>query len=90
MEQMGGAMLADSLGEVQMRVREQLLQGASQIKVMGGGGVYGSGTDQQSSVPLGRRAASANVRPQRAAGVAGSPVRCAGPSARGPARRRPP
>ncbi|MCV3735609.1 amidohydrolase family protein (plasmid) [Rhizobium sp. TRM96647] len=39
MEQVGGAMLADSLGEVQMRVREQLLQGASQIKVMGGGGV---------------------------------------------------
>ncbi|MDI7861457.1 amidohydrolase family protein [Rhizobiaceae bacterium n13] len=38
-EQAGGAMLADSIGEVQLRVREQLLQGASQIKVMGGGGV---------------------------------------------------
>ncbi|MDR6759058.1 imidazolonepropionase-like amidohydrolase [Mycoplana sp. BE70] len=39
MEQAGGAMIADSVGEVQMRVREQLLQGASQIKVVGGGGV---------------------------------------------------
>src|SRR5690606_25561319 len=38
-EALGGAMLADDLGEVQMRVREQLLQGASQIKIMGGGGV---------------------------------------------------
>lgn len=39
MELAGGAMLADSVGEIQLRVREQLLQGASQIKVMGGGGV---------------------------------------------------
>lgn len=38
-EQAGGSMIADSLGEVQLRVREQLLQGASQIKLMGGGGV---------------------------------------------------
>lgn len=38
-ERIGGAMIADSAGEVQMRVREQLLQGASQIKIVGGGGV---------------------------------------------------
>jgi imidazolonepropionase-like amidohydrolase len=38
-ERSGGAMIADSLGEVQLRVREQLLQGASQIKMVGGGGV---------------------------------------------------
>lgn len=38
-ERLGGAMIADSDGEVKMRVREQLLQGASQIKVVGGGGV---------------------------------------------------
>lgn len=39
MEQAGASMIADGVGEVQMRVREQLLQGASQIKVVGGGGV---------------------------------------------------
>lgn len=38
-ERIGGAMIADSAGEVKMRVREQLLQGASQIKIVGGGGV---------------------------------------------------
>jgi imidazolonepropionase-like amidohydrolase len=38
-ERMGGAMLADSAGEVKLRVREQLLQGASQIKLVAGGGV---------------------------------------------------
>lgn len=38
-ESSGAAMIADSLGEVQLRVREQLLQGASQIKMVGGGGV---------------------------------------------------
>lgn len=38
-EQSGAAMIADSVGEVRMRVREQLLQGASQIKIVGGGGV---------------------------------------------------
>ena len=38
-EEIGGAMIADSLGEVQLRAREQLLQGASQIKIVGGGGV---------------------------------------------------
>jgi len=39
MERMGAANIADSADEVRMRVREQLLQGASQIKLMGGGGV---------------------------------------------------
>jgi len=38
-EQSGGAMIADSADEVRLRVREQLLQGASQIKLVGGGGV---------------------------------------------------
>lgn len=39
MEQIGGAMVADSPDEVRMRVREQLMQGASQIKLTAGGGV---------------------------------------------------
>lgn len=38
-EKIGGAMIADSIGEVQMRTREQLMQGASQLKIVGGGGV---------------------------------------------------
>jgi imidazolonepropionase-like amidohydrolase len=39
MEQIGGSMIADSPDEVRLRVREQLMQGASQIKLMAGGGV---------------------------------------------------
>lgn len=35
----GSAYIADSADEVRLRVREQLLQGASQIKLVGGGGV---------------------------------------------------
>lgn len=38
-ELFGGAAIVDSVGDLQMRIREQLLQGASQIKLMGGGGV---------------------------------------------------
>lgn len=38
-ETIGGGAIADSAAEVQLRAREQLLQGASQIKVVGGGGV---------------------------------------------------
>jgi imidazolonepropionase-like amidohydrolase len=38
-EQLGAAMIADSPDEVRARVREQLLQGASQIKLTAGGGV---------------------------------------------------
>ena len=38
-EQVGGAMIADSPDEVRMRVREQLMLGASQIKLTAGGGV---------------------------------------------------
>jgi imidazolonepropionase-like amidohydrolase len=38
-EMFGGAMIVDSVGELKLRVREQLLQGASQIKLVGGGGV---------------------------------------------------
>jgi imidazolonepropionase-like amidohydrolase len=38
-EQIGGAMIADSPDEVRVRVREQLLQGASQVKLTAGGGV---------------------------------------------------
>src|SRR5262249_43838371 len=37
--QVGAAMIADSPDEVRVRVREQLLQGASQIKLTAGGGV---------------------------------------------------
>jgi imidazolonepropionase-like amidohydrolase len=39
LEQKGAANIADSSDEVRLRVREQLLQGASQIKLVGGGGV---------------------------------------------------
>ena len=38
-EQIGAAMVADSPDEVRVRVREQLMQGASQIKLTAGGGV---------------------------------------------------
>ena len=38
-EQTGAAMIADTPDEVRVRVREQLLQGASQIKLTAGGGV---------------------------------------------------
>lgn len=39
MEQIGGALVADSPDEVRARVREQLMQGASQVKLTAGGGV---------------------------------------------------
>jgi imidazolonepropionase-like amidohydrolase len=39
MEQVGGSIVADSPDEVRVRVREQLMQGASQIKLTAGGGV---------------------------------------------------
>ncbi|HEX3502682.1 MAG TPA: amidohydrolase family protein [Xanthobacteraceae bacterium] len=39
LERTGGANIADSADEVRLRVREQLLEGASQIKLVGGGGV---------------------------------------------------
>jgi imidazolonepropionase-like amidohydrolase len=38
-EQLGGSMIADSPDEVRLRVREQLMQGASQVKLTAGGGV---------------------------------------------------
>jgi imidazolonepropionase-like amidohydrolase len=38
-EQIGGMAIADSPDEVRVRVREQLMQGASQIKLVAGGGV---------------------------------------------------
>lgn len=38
-EQLGAAMIADSPDEVRVRVREQLMLGATQIKLTGGGGV---------------------------------------------------
>lgn len=38
-EQLGGAMIADSPDEVRKRAREQLMRGASQIKLTAGGGV---------------------------------------------------
>ncbi|MEW6450463.1 MAG: amidohydrolase family protein [Pseudomonadota bacterium] len=39
MEKVGGSVVVDSPDEVRMRAREQLMQGASQIKVTAGGGV---------------------------------------------------
>ena len=39
MEQLGGSLIADSPDEVRTRVREQFLQGASQVKLTAGGGV---------------------------------------------------
>lgn len=39
MEEISGSMVADSPDEVRLRVREQLMQGASQIKLTAGGGV---------------------------------------------------
>jgi imidazolonepropionase-like amidohydrolase len=39
MEQLGGSVVADSPDEVRVRVREQLMQGASQVKLTAGGGV---------------------------------------------------
>jgi imidazolonepropionase-like amidohydrolase len=39
MEQLGGSMVADSPDEVRVRVREQLMLGATQIKLTAGGGV---------------------------------------------------
>jgi imidazolonepropionase-like amidohydrolase len=39
MEQIGGSMIADSPDEVRVRVREQLMLGATQIKLTAGGGV---------------------------------------------------
>ena len=39
MEQIGGSVIADSPDEVRLRVREQLMLGATQIKLTGGGGV---------------------------------------------------
>lgn len=38
-EQLGGSIVADSADEVRKRAREQLMQGASQIKLTAGGGV---------------------------------------------------
>ncbi|WP_439499172.1 amidohydrolase family protein [Bosea sp. (in: a-proteobacteria)] len=39
MEQVGGGIVADSPDEVRVRAREQLMQGASQVKLTAGGGV---------------------------------------------------
>jgi imidazolonepropionase-like amidohydrolase len=39
MEQIGGSMLADSPDEVRLRAREQLMLGATQVKLTAGGGV---------------------------------------------------
>lgn len=39
MEVLGGSLVADSPDEVRVRVREQLMQGAAQIKLTGGGGI---------------------------------------------------
>lgn len=38
-ELLGGSAIVDGVADLKMRIREQLLQGASQIKMVGGGGV---------------------------------------------------
>lgn len=38
-ERLGSSAIADDAGALKLRVREQLLQGASQVKLVGGGGV---------------------------------------------------
>jgi imidazolonepropionase-like amidohydrolase len=38
-ELQGNAAIVDSIGDLKLRVREQLLRGASQVKLVGGGGV---------------------------------------------------
>lgn len=38
-ELLGGSAIVDNIGDLKMRIREQLLQGASQIKLVGSGGV---------------------------------------------------
>jgi imidazolonepropionase-like amidohydrolase len=38
-ELFGGSAIVDSVGDLRLRIREQLLQGASQIKIVGSGGV---------------------------------------------------
>ncbi|QKC98209.1 metal-dependent hydrolase family protein [Mesorhizobium sp. NZP2298] len=38
-ELLGGSAIVDGIDDLKMRIREQLLQGASQIKLVGGGGV---------------------------------------------------
>jgi imidazolonepropionase-like amidohydrolase len=49
-EVLGAAVIADSPDEVRVRVREQLMKGASQIKLTAGGGVA-----SPHSPPLGKR-----------------------------------
>jgi imidazolonepropionase-like amidohydrolase len=60
MEQTGGSSIADGPSDVRMRVREQLMQGASQIKLVGGGGV---------SSPRSPLDASTFTQPELRAGV---------------------
>jgi imidazolonepropionase-like amidohydrolase len=49
-EQLGVAAIADSPDEVRLRAREQLRMGASQIKLMGGGGVSSPGHNPIESI----------------------------------------
>ena len=65
-EQTGASIIADGPDAVRMRVREQLLQGASQIKLMGSGGVstprspleLGAASPRPSCAPAWRRRAT--------------------------------
>ena len=62
METINGSMVADSPDEVRVRVREQLLLGASQIKLTAGGGV----ASPHSPLDAMQRAIAAGVRGDRA------------------------
>src|SRR5215469_1170220 len=79
MEQIGAMMVADSPDEVRLRVREQLMQGASQIKLTAGGGVprlapnKALRQDRRSAGALGsRRVGCASVGAGRAGGGNGT------------------
>jgi imidazolonepropionase-like amidohydrolase len=60
LERAGASSIADSADELRLRKREQLMQGASQIKVVGGGGVSSprSPLDMSTFTPNDMRAAA--------------------------------
>lgn len=62
MERINGSQLADSPDEVRLRTREQLLLGASQIKLAAGGGVASPHSPLDVSTPIRLRQSSAPSR----------------------------
>jgi imidazolonepropionase-like amidohydrolase len=65
MEQIGGSMVVDSPDEVRVRAREQLMQGATQVKLTAGGGV---------SSPFSPIDVSTFTEPELRAAVDGNPI----------------